>query len=87
MKPNNNLKNKGMAILAALALLISLLYLYKTANSTGPLYSEIIQLFKEQKVVEFTLNLGSGLLTYKTSGDTAFKTYKVPSVDLFIYNT
>ena len=87
MKPNNNLKNKGMAILAALALLISLLYLYKTANSTGPLYSEIIQLFKDQKVVEFTLNLGSGLLTYKTSGDTAFKTYKVPSVDLFIYNT
>ena len=87
MKPNNNLKNKGMAILAALALLISLLYLYKTANSTGPLYSEIIQLFKDQKVVEFTLNLGSGLLTYKTSGDTAFKTYKVPSVNLFIYNT
>ncbi len=76
-----------MAILAALALLISLLYLYKTASSNGPQYSEIIQLFKDQKVTEFTLNLGSGLLTYKLNGDTAFKTYKVPSVDLFIYNT
>ena len=86
MKPNST-KNKGMAILVALALLISLLYLYKSANSTGPLYSEIIQLFKEQKVTEFTLNLGSGLLSYKVSGETDFKTYKVPSVDLFIYNT
>ncbi len=87
MKPNTNNRNRGMAILAALALLISLLYLYKTASSNGPQYSEIIQLFKDQKVTEFTLNLGSGLLTYKLNGDTAFKTYKVPSVDLFIYNT
>ncbi|MBP0969242.1 MAG: ATP-dependent zinc metalloprotease FtsH [Oscillospiraceae bacterium] len=86
MKPNLN-KNKGIAILLALALLISLLYLYKEASSTGPQYSEIIQLFRDQKITEFTLNLGSGQLTYKEKGDTAFKTYKVPSVDLFIYNT
>ena len=85
MKPNTN-RNKGVAILLALALLISLLYLYKTASSTGPLYSEIVELFKDEKVTEFTLNLGSGLLTYKEKNDTAFKTYKVPSVDLFIYN-
>ena len=86
MKTNTN-RNKGIAILAALALLISLLYLYKTASETGPMYSEIVQLFRDQKVTEFSLNLGSGLLTYKLAGETSYKTYKVPSVDLFIYNT
>jgi len=85
MKPNDT-KSRGIAVLVALALLISLLYLYKTAATGGPLYSEIITLFREQSVTEFTLNLGTGLLTYKLKNDTAFSTYKVPSVDLFIYN-
>ena len=85
MKPTTS-KNRGFAVIIALALLISLLYLYKSANSNGPEYSEIIELYKKQKISEFTLNLGNGLLTYKEDGAEALKTYKVPSVDLFIYN-
>ena len=86
MKPNNTNKNKGLAILVALALLISLLYLYRSVNTNGPQYSEIIELFKEQQITEFSLNLGNGLLTYKEKNSETLKTYKVPSVDLFIYN-
>ncbi|MEE1138471.1 MAG: ATP-dependent zinc metalloprotease FtsH [Acutalibacteraceae bacterium] len=47
-------------------------------------YYQIVALFDEGKVTEYSLNLSSGALTYKLQGETAEKTFSVPSVNLFI---
>lgn len=48
-------------------------------------YSDVIGLFDQQKVSEFSLNLGSGELTYKLEGGEEEFKYDVPSVSAF-YN-
>ncbi|MBE6820734.1 MAG: ATP-dependent zinc metalloprotease FtsH [Ruminococcaceae bacterium] len=47
-------------------------------------YYQIVALFDEGKVIEYSLNLSSGALTYKLQGETAEKNFSVPSVNLFI---
>ncbi len=47
-------------------------------------YYQIVALFDEGKVTEYSLNLSSGALVYKLEGETAEKTFSVPSVNLFI---
>ena len=47
-------------------------------------YYQIVALFDEGKVTEYSLNLSSGALTYKLQGETAERTFSVPSVNLFI---
>ncbi len=47
-------------------------------------YYEIVSLFDEGKVTEYSLNLSSGALVYKVEGETQVKTFSVPSVNLFI---
>ncbi len=47
-------------------------------------YYEIVALFDEGKVTEYSLNLSSGALVYKVEGDNTEKTFSVPSVNLFI---
>ena len=47
-------------------------------------YAEIMNLFHNNQVTEYTVNFSSGALLYKVKGDNAVKKYALPSVDLFI---
>ncbi len=47
-------------------------------------YSEIVALFDEQKVSDYTFDLGSGELTFTLKGEKEAKSYTVPNVNLFI---
>ncbi len=47
-------------------------------------YSEIMDLFRNHKVTEYTVNFSSGALLYKVQGDNNVQKYALPSVDLFI---
>lgn len=48
------------------------------------IYSEIVALFDDGKVTEYSLNLGSGSLLYKVKGDNSVKKYTVASVEVFL---
>lgn len=82
-------KSKGsiIYIIFVVAILAFLVFgfnsLMNDAKNTS--YSEIIELFDTYQISEFSLNLGSGELTYKTKGSEDSKTYNVPSVNAF-YN-
>lgn len=47
-------------------------------------YAEIMNLFHNNQITEYTVNFSSGALLYKVKGDNAVKKYALPSVDLFI---
>ena len=47
-------------------------------------YSEIMNLFQNHEITEYTVNFSSGALLYKVKGDNTEKKYALPSVDLFI---
>ena len=47
-------------------------------------YYQVVSLFDEFQVTEYSLNLSSGALTYKVKDDPAIKSYTVPNVNLFI---
>ncbi len=49
-----------------------------------PKYYEIVSSFKTGQVTEFTLNLGSGALKYKTADSDTENKYTVPNVEIFI---
>ncbi|MCQ2408690.1 MAG: ATP-dependent zinc metalloprotease FtsH [Oscillospiraceae bacterium] len=50
-------------------------------------YSDVMAYFDEYKVTEYTLDLGSGELKYKLSGEEKEHTYEVPNVSLFLQDT
>ncbi|MBR2868813.1 MAG: ATP-dependent zinc metalloprotease FtsH [Clostridia bacterium] len=47
-------------------------------------YYEVVSLFDEFKVTEYSLNLSSGELVYKIKDDAQVKNYTVPNVNLFL---
>ncbi|MBR5372494.1 MAG: AAA family ATPase, partial [Oscillospiraceae bacterium] len=55
-----------------------------TSNTHTKQYSDILSLFDSCKVSEYTLDLGSGELKYKLSGEEKIYSYEVPSVTLFV---
>ncbi len=83
-------KSKGIFIyLLVISLLIiglvSVLNMSGTGTQQTPMYSEVIREFDNLNVSEFKLDLGSGELTYKLKGETEYRTYSVPNVNIF-YN-
>ena len=54
------------------------------ASEEKPQYYEVVQLFRSDKVSEFTLDLSSGKLEYKLQGEEKEKNYNVPNVDIFL---
>lgn len=84
-----NNKNKGLIIYFAIAaaILLFLVFGFRSivAGTDTTSYSDIIGLFDQQKVSEFSLNLGSGELIYKLEGEEEERSYDVPSVNAF-YN-
>ena len=58
-----------------------------TKGKSEKTYSDILTLFDENKVTEYTLDLGTGELKYKLDGENKTYSYEVPSVQLFIADT
>ena len=50
-------------------------------------YTTVISYFDKKMVSEYTLDLGTGDLTYKLQGDDAEKHYTVPNVNIFLEDT
>ncbi len=66
-------------------LFVAFLYIYQgQAEKPEVTYSEIVQLFKEDKVAEADIVVSSGKLTYKLWDAEKSETYSLPSVDLFV---
>lgn len=63
---------------------------FQTGQTQTTTYSEVVGYFQDNKVSEFSLDLGSGQLNYKLKGETGkdgkekVNTYKVPHVGLFV---
>ena len=83
---NKNQTLKGILIYLGIPLLIvaSLFILYRQPADESPKYYEIVQLFEDNQVTEYKLNLGNGKLEYRTKdSDEVFK-YTVPNVSIFV---
>ena len=73
-------------IVFPLAFLLVIVY-YINFGGTTPAkteYYEVINLFEENKVAEYNLNLSSGALRYKLRDDKTVYKYTVPNVSLFV---
>ncbi len=74
-------------ILIILVLILSVAYMAREMGRNEIAYSELIQKFRDQKVTEFSLNLGTGKLVYKEEGKKDEQSYLLPSVELFLFDT
>lgn len=85
MKNNNN-KKWGNLLLFIVPFVLVVLIAYFTGSQakTTVKYSEIVDLFKQNQVTEYTLNLGSGALDYKVKGKNNTLRYSVPNVEIFL---
>ncbi|MEG1773496.1 MAG: hypothetical protein RR320_01440, partial [Oscillospiraceae bacterium] len=83
----NNKNNRGLMlsvlILAVLVMLATSAMDFGKPVSTYR-YSEILTMFSENKISEYTLDLGTSDLTFKLKGETVSHVYKVPNVSLFV---
>lgn len=84
-------KNRGLLTYVIIALIfivaIWLLMPQLTTSKHTLQYSDVMAYFDEYKVTEYTLDLGSGELKYKLSGEEKEHTYEVPNVTLFLQDT
>ncbi len=84
---NNKSSNRGIMIyvLVLVALLLIASSTFSFTKKTSPYkYSEIIGFFNEQKIAEYTLDLGSGDLTFKLKGEDQAIVYRLPDINLFL---
>ena len=84
---SKNWKSIIFYILIPLLLIGSIFLFSSQSRSVDKNYSEIVALFRDNKVSEFELNLNSGELKYKLFSDdkkASAKTYSVPSVSYFL---
>jgi len=77
-------KSPFPAIALLLTLLIAAVLFSGPSNMTDMKTSEVIDLFRNQKVVEYTLNIGNGNIEIKTKGSEEAIYYQVPSVSYFV---
>lgn len=83
----NPKNNRGIiiyvAVLIALVLIASSTFGLNKKESTYK-YSEVVAFFDDNKILEYTFDLGTGELKFKLKDDTTEKTYTVPNTNLFI---
>lgn len=85
MESKKNSWGAALSLLFIPLLIISGIFWYLSTNTTDRVeYYEIVKYFDEGKVTEYSLNLGSGKLTYVLEGEKEKKIYTVPNVNLFI---
>ncbi len=71
-------------ILIPLMIVSGITYYAGTQSKEKLEYYEIVSLFDEGKVTEYSLNLSSGALVYYVEGSEQKRTFSVPSVSLFV---
>ncbi len=71
-------------LILPLILILSIAYFTSSQNTTKIKYYEVVNMFKNNQVTEYTVTLSSGALTYKVKGDNAEKKYTIPNVELFL---
>ena len=84
---SQNWKSAIFYILIPLLLIGSIfLFSAQSKNTTAKNYSEIVNLFRNNQVTQYELDLSSGNLTYKLVGDgeNTVNRYTVPSVSYFL---
>ena len=82
---SKNWKSILVYILIPILLIVAVVFFANSQTSTDMKYSQIVSMFKNGKVSEFSLDLSSGNLVYKTfAKPKEEKTYSVPSVSYFL---
>ena len=86
MKHGGNGKSLLIYLLISVLVLGVLVYMLTSMskNKSDKAYSEVMAEFDALQVSEFTLDLGSGKLTYVTRGSSEKKNYTVPNVSIFV---
>ncbi len=84
-KPDNKKWGNLLYVIIPVLLILSLAYFSgDRMKEDTPKYYEIVQIFREGQVQEFSLNLSTGSLKYKAEGDEKEKSYVVPNVEIFL---
>ena len=85
---SNKFRGVFIYIAVILLLVIGMVTMLKisTPGTVPKKYSDVISQFDNYNVTEYTLDLGSGALTYKTK-DGKLDKYTVPNVNLFLQDT
>lgn len=82
---SKNWKSILVYILIPILLISAVVFFANSQTSTDMKYSQIVSMFKNGEVSEFSLDLSSGNLVYKTfAKPKEEKTYSVPSVSYFL---
>ncbi len=71
-------------IVIPLCFIAVMYFYYGNSTAKGVKYYQVVEYFDKGQVTEYELNLSSGALTYKLSGEKEAKKYTVPNVNLFI---
>ena len=85
---NNNLFNKIKQFLPMILLPVIMIFLISyfvngNASAKKVTYYEVVEMFANNEVEEYSLNFGSGVLEYKKRGDEQKYKYTVPNINLF----
>ena len=85
---NNNQFNKIKQFLPIILLPVLMIFLISyfvndNAADKKVTYYEVVEMFANNEVEEYSLNLGSGVLEYKKRGDDQKYKYSVPNISLF----
>ncbi|MBQ7597380.1 MAG: ATP-dependent zinc metalloprotease FtsH [Clostridia bacterium] len=84
MKDNRKWGNL-LYLIIPLILILSIASLTGNANKAKKLsYSELLDLFNNNKIASYSVNFSSGALVYKIRGETAEQKYTLPNVELFL---
>jgi len=80
-------KIKSFLPMIALPLIFIIILTFMTTGQQSKkskmTYYQLVETFNNAEVAEYTLNISSGVLQYKTRNDSTVKRYTVPSVNLF----
>lgn len=82
---SKNWKSILIYVLIPVLLIVSVVFFANQQTKVDLKYSEIVSMFKDDKISEFTLDLSSGNLIYKTfDNPNTEQSYSVPSVSYFL---
>ncbi len=84
---SNKFKSIFIYFLVIFLLIFGLVWVLNMADAAGTRtdpYSGVIAQFDNLNVSEFSLDLNNGELTYKLKGETQYKRYVVPNVNIFL---
>lgn len=71
-------------IVIPLCFIVFMYFYYGNSTGKSVKYYQVVEYFDKGQVTEYELNLSSGALTYKLSGEEEAKKYTVPNVNLFL---